>query len=68
MEPELVTIKTLSTIIDTPEKTIRDWVYKSRKNPKAGAIPFYKIGASIKFSPKEIREWFGQFRIHVAEL
>jgi hypothetical protein len=62
-EPELVSLKTLSSLLDTPEKTIRDWVYKARKRPSHGSIPYYKIGTSVKFSPKEIRHWYGQFKI-----
>jgi len=51
IEPELVSIKTLSRIIDTPVKTLRKWVLTRR-------IPYRKVQGSVKFHLKEIRAWY----------
>ena len=65
MEPELVTIKTLSTLIDTPEKTIRDWIYRNRKAPSLDPLPYHKLGGLVRFRLKDVHAWIDRRQIHV---
>ncbi len=51
IQPEFVSIKSLSVMLEIPEKTIRTWVYKR-------SIPFYKIGRLVRFDLEKIRVWF----------
>jgi hypothetical protein len=62
-ERELVSIKTLSTLIATPEKTIRDWVYRSRKNPTFDPLPYHKLGGLVRFRLKDVHAWIDRRRI-----
>lgn len=55
---ELVSVRTLSTMIDVPPKTLRDWVYKRYLN-----IPFVKMGHQLRFEVQEIRKWWGAMRV-----
>jgi len=63
MVPELVTIKTLSALIDTPEKTIRDWIYRSRKTPTFDPLPYHKLGGLVRFRLRDIETWIDRRRI-----
>lgn len=47
---ELLKIEDLSFLIQVPEKTIRDWIYKRQ-------IPYVKIGKHVRFALSEISEW-----------
>lgn len=51
IQMELVSIKTLSTLLDLPEWTIRKWVSKKK-------IRYHKLGKLIRFDLKEIRSWY----------
>jgi len=54
---ELVSVKTLSRILDIPEKTIWDWIYRHRKHPTMDPIPYHKLGGLVRFKLKEVRAW-----------
>jgi len=53
---ELVSIKTLSNMLDMKERTIREKV-ATRK------IPYYKLGKLIRFDIGEIRGWYRSSRV-----
>ena len=46
----MLKIEDLSWLIQVPEKTIRDWVYKRQ-------IPYVKVGKHVRFASAAIREW-----------
>lgn len=49
---EIVTVKTLSSIIDTPIGTIRNWCSK-------GQIPYVKLPTGgVRFHLPTIRQWY----------
>jgi predicted DNA-binding transcriptional regulator AlpA len=56
-EPELVSVKTLSRLLDISEKTIWDWLYKSRRRPTLDPIPYHKLGELVRFDLRDIRMW-----------
>jgi predicted DNA-binding transcriptional regulator AlpA len=60
---ELVSIKTLSKRLEISEKTIWDWIYKSRREATLDPIPYYKLGALIRFSLRDIRAWLNRRRV-----
>jgi len=51
---ELAKARTIAKMLDTPERTIRDWVHK-------GVIPHVKLGrgpkAPLRFHVPTIRKW-----------
>lgn len=57
IEPELISVKKLGRMLDISEKTIWDWIYKSRKQPTLDPIPYHKLGSLIRFNLMEIRQW-----------
>jgi hypothetical protein len=63
MEQELVAIKTLSLLIDTREKTIRDWIYRSRKCPTLDPLPYHKLEGLVRFRLKDVEAWIDRRRI-----
>jgi len=65
IEPELVSIKTLSRLLDVSEKTIRDWIYKNHKQPSTDPIPYHKLGGLVRFKLKEVRAWVDRRQIRV---
>jgi predicted DNA-binding transcriptional regulator AlpA len=62
-EPELVSVKTLSRMIDVSQKTIWDWLYKDRKAPSMDPLPYHKLGGLVRFNVKEIRGWYNRRRV-----
>lgn len=53
---ELVSINTLSRLLEVPEKTLRTWVWKRQ-------IPYYKVGKLVRFNLQEVRNWYGVTRV-----
>lgn len=52
IEQEVVTIKTLSHLIDTPAKTIRRWYL-------SGKMPYVKLQTGgVRFHMPTIRKWY----------
>jgi excisionase family DNA binding protein len=50
MPMELINVKQLSAMLSVKPKTIYDWVRRSE-------IPFFRIGALIRFDPERIKKW-----------
>lgn len=63
IEQELVSVRTLGRLIDVSEKTIWDWIYKSRRCPTLDPIPYHKLGALVRFNLKEVRAWVDRRRV-----
>jgi predicted DNA-binding transcriptional regulator AlpA len=63
MEPELISVRTLSQLLDISEKTIWDWIYKSRRQPTLDPIPYHKLGGLVRFNLREIRAWVARRRV-----
>lgn len=49
--PELVSVKTLSRMLDLKERTLRELVAQRK-------IPFFKIGRLVRFNLEDIRAWY----------
>ena len=47
---ELVSVPTLSQMLEIPEKTIRRWVWRRE-------IPYHKLGRLVRFNVEEIQAW-----------
>ncbi len=62
-EPELVSVRTLSRFLDISEKTIWDWIYKSRRQPTLDPIPYYKLGGLVRFNLSDIRGWVNRRKV-----
>ena len=62
-ERQLVSVKTLSELLDISEKTIWDWIYKSRRQATLDPIPYYKVGALVRFSLRDLRAWLDRRRV-----
>jgi hypothetical protein len=68
LEAELVSIRTLSRLLDCSPKTVRDWLYKDRKNPNADPLPYYRVGGLVRFKLKEVTAWVDRRRVRVSSL
>lgn len=53
---QLISIRTLSNMLDMKERTIREKVAKRE-------IPYYKLGKLIRFSIDEIHAWCERSRV-----
>jgi predicted DNA-binding transcriptional regulator AlpA len=62
-EQELVSVKSLSRLLDISEKTIWDWIYKSRRCATLDPIPYYKLNGLVRFSLRDIRAWLERRRV-----
>lgn len=67
-DPELVSVKTLSRLLDISEKTIWDWIYKSRRHATFDPMPYYKVGGLVRFSLADIRAWLDRRKVRPAPL
>ncbi|MEO5951089.1 MAG: helix-turn-helix domain-containing protein [Chloroflexia bacterium] len=62
-EPELVSVRTLSCLFDISQKTIWDWIYKSRRQPTLDPIPYYKLGGLVRFNLQDVRAWVDRRKV-----
>ena len=53
-------------MIDVPEKTIWDWIYRNRKCPSRDPLPYYKLGGLVRFKVKDVMAWVDRRRIRVS--
>ena len=67
-EPELVSIRNLAGLLDCSPKTVRDWLYKDRKNASADPLPYYRVGGLVRFKLKEVIAWVERRRVRVSRL
>jgi len=58
---ELVSVRTLSQLLEIKERTIREWIVKRK-------VPYYKIGKFVRFDPNEIREFYKTGRVEPVKL
>ena len=62
-DQELVSVKTLSQLLDISERTIWDWIYKNRRQPTLDPIPYHKLGALVRFNLRDIRAWVDRRKV-----
>jgi predicted DNA-binding transcriptional regulator AlpA len=65
---ELVSVKTLSQLLDISEKTIWDWIYKSRRQPTHDPIPYHKLGGLVRFNLRDVWAWVDRRKVRPAPL
>jgi len=66
--PELLSTKKLALILDCSPKTVRDWLYKDRKNPSADPLPYYRVRGLVRFKLREVLAWVERRRVRVSSL
>ena len=60
---QFASVRTLGRLLDISEKTIWDWIYKSRRQPTLDPLPYYKISGLVRFRVSEIRAWLDRRRV-----
>ena len=65
MNAELVSIRTLAELMDCSPKTIRDWLYKSRRDHGCDPLPYYRLGGLIRFRLAEVVPWIERRRVRL---
>jgi excisionase family DNA binding protein len=65
---ELVSVRTLAKVLDCSPKTIRDWLYKNRRNAAMDPLPYYRLGGLIRFNLTEVVAWVSRHRVRVGAL
>ena len=68
IEPELVSVRSLSRMLDVSPKTIWDWIYKSRRQPTLDPIPYHKLGGLVRFRLAEVRAWVDRRKVRPVSL
>ena len=63
---ELVSVKTLSRMLDISQKTIWDWIYKNRRHPTLDPLPYYKLGGVVRFRLGDIKAWLDRRKVRSA--
>lgn len=66
--PELLSIRRLAHVLDCSPKTIRDWLYKNRKQPSSDALPYYRLGGLVRFRLTEVAAWIDRRRVRLSPL
>jgi len=68
IEAEWMSVRTLANLLDISDKTIWDWIYKSRRQLLFDPIPYYKLGGLVRFNRDEIHAWIERRKIRPAPL
>jgi hypothetical protein len=66
--PELLSTRKLALILDCSPKTVRDWLYKDRKNPSADPLPYYRVRGLVRFKLREVLAWVERRRVRVSSI
>ena len=66
--PELLSTKRLALMLDCSPKTVRDWLYKDRKNPSTDPLPYYRVQGLVRFRLQEVLAWVERRRVRVSSL
>lgn len=66
LEPELLSVRKLATVLDCSPKTIQDWLYKDRKRPTFDPLPYYKLRGLVRFRLQEVMSWVERRRTRVS--
>ena len=66
--PELLSTKRLALMLDCSPKTVRDWLYKDRKNPSTDPLPYYRVRGLVRFKLREVLAWVERRRVRVSSL
>jgi len=64
----LVSIGKLAQLLDCSPKTIRDWLYKGRKQPIADPLPYYRLNGLVRFRLQEVRAWIERRRVRISSV
>ena len=64
--PELLSIRKLAQILDCSPKTVRDWLYKNRKQQSIDPLPYYRVGGLVRFRLSEVMAWINRRRVRVS--
>jgi predicted DNA-binding transcriptional regulator AlpA len=59
----MVSVRSLSRLLDISEKTIWDWIYKSRRQATLDPLPYYKLGALVRFNLRDVQAWMDRRRV-----
>lgn len=68
LDPELVSVAKLATLLDCSPKTVRDWLYKDRKMPNPDPLPYYRLRGLVRFKLAEVMAWIERRRVRVSSL
>ena len=63
MDQELVSIKKLASMLDCSPKTVRDWMYRNRREPAVDPLPYYRVGGLIRFRIADVAAWVERRRV-----
>lgn len=63
---ELVSLRTLARLLECSPKTVRDWMYRNRKQPVVDPLPYYRLGGLVRFKLKEVMSWVERRRVRVS--
>jgi len=68
LESGLVSVARLAQMLDCSPKTVRDWLYKDRKQPTADPLPYYRLHGLVRFKLQEVRAWIERRRVRVSSM
>ena len=66
IRPELLSIRKLAQLLDCSPKTVRDWLYKNRKQQSVDPLPYYRVGGLVRFRLNEVIMWVERRRVRVS--
>ena len=66
VRPELLSIRKLAQLLDCSPKTVRDWLYKNRKQQSVDPLPYYRLGGLVRFRLNEVMAWIDRRRVRVS--
>jgi hypothetical protein len=68
MESGFVSVVTLAHLLDCSPKTVRDCLYRSRKQMSADPLPYYRLHGLVRFKLQEVHAWIERRRVRVSSI
>lgn len=68
MTEDLLSIKSLAHLLECSPKTVRDWMYRSRKTHDTDPLPYYRLGGLVRFRRADVQAWIARRRVRPVQV
>jgi excisionase family DNA binding protein len=68
LDSGLISVMKLAELLDCSPKTVRDWLYRDRRQATTDPLPYYRLGGLVRFKLREVHSWIERRRVRVSSI